>query len=110
MTSVSIAEKLLCAISQGGVPEVIITDLAPNLTGTLISQVYRLMGIEKKQTFARSPKCLGQHERFHRTMTASLRCLLLSFNDKDVEWDSVLLVVEYSLRSSINAETHLSPM
>ena len=77
MTSESICEKLLMVISQGGVPNMIITDLAPNLVGNLMAQIYWLLGIEKKQTLSYSSKCLGQHEQFDRKMAASIRCLLL---------------------------------
>ena len=110
MTSESICEKLLMVIAQGGVPKTIITDLAPNLVGSLMSQIYKLLGIEKKQTLSYSSKCLGQHERFHRTMSASIRCLLLDLKESNAEWDTVLPIVEFAFRTSVSAETHLSPM
>ena len=69
-TSYEIAEKLLVAISQGGVPDIIITNLAPNLIGSLMTKLYSLLGIKKHQTMAFTPKALGVHERFHRTMSA----------------------------------------
>ena len=59
---------------------------------------------------AYSSKSLGKHERFHRTMAASIRCLLLDLKDLNAEWDTVLPMVEYAFRSSVCAETHLSPM
>ena len=110
MTSETICEKLLVVIAAGGVPSVIITDLAPNLIGNLMSQIYKLLGIEKKQTMAYSSKSLGKHERFHRTMAASIRCLLLDLKDQNAEWDTVLPMVEFAFRSSVSAETHMSPM
>ena len=110
MTSETICEKLLVVIAAGGVPSIIITDLAPNLIGNLMSQIYKLLGIEKKQTMAYSSKSLGKHERFHRTMAASIRCLLLDLKEQNAEWDTVLPIVEFAFRSSVNAETHLSPM
>ena len=85
-------------------------NLAPNLIGSLMAQVYRLLGIDKKQTMAYSSKSLGKHERFHRTMAASIRCLLLGLKDVGVEWDAVLPMVEFAYRTSVCPETSLSPM
>ena len=110
MKSQTIAEKLLLTISQGGVPDMLVTDLGANLVGSLMTQVYQLLGIKKRQTFAYSSKSLGLAERYHRTMGASLRSLLLEFKDKDLEWDDLLPMVELSFRCSASPTSHLSPM
>ena len=110
MRSQTIAEKLLITISQGGVPDLLITDLGANLIGSLMAQVYQLLGIKKRQTYAFSSHTLGLGERYHRTMGASLRCLLLEYKDKDLEWDDILPMVEFSFRCSASPISHLSPM
>ena len=108
MTSQTIAEKLLLCISQGGVCEMLITDLGANLVGGLMTRLYELLGIKKGQTLSYMPSCLGRAERGHRTLGASLRCLLLQHENLGLEWDDLLPLIELSFRASTNAESHLS--
>ena len=66
------------------------------------------MGITKKQALAFSAKSNGLHERVHRTMTLSLRCLLTESQEKN--WAKLLPFIELGLRSSVGPNSNLTPM
>ena len=101
MKSQTIAENLLIIISQGGVPDLLVRDLDANLIGSLMAQVHQLLGIKKRQTYAFLSHTVGLGERYHRTMGAPLCCLLLEFKNKDLEWDDLLPMVEFSFRCGV---------
>ena len=108
MTATEVAEKLLVTISQSGVPNYMITDLQSSFIGNVMSHVYHMLGIKKLQSLAYMARSHGRNERLHRTMSATIRCLLLEFPDKS--WDDLLSMVEQALRSSVDTSSQLSPL
>ena len=109
MTSETIAEKMLLCFSQSGLCDLLITDFGSNFVGSLMTKLYALLGIKKAQGFPYVPRCLGPTDRAHRTLGASLRCMLLETKDLGLEWDDLLPTIEFAFRSACNPDTKLCP-
>ena len=58
--------------SEFGIPMQICSDLGPELQGHLMTELCRVLGIQKLRSTAYRPETQGQIERFHRTLNSML--------------------------------------
>ena len=77
-----------------------------NFESQVISEVCKLLHIDKKCTTAYHPQCNGQVDRFNRTL-ANMLAMYVSKNQKD--WDLWLEQVLLAYRTSIHESTGTTP-
>ena len=80
-----IAELLMNEmIPQFGVPECLLSDRGTNLLSHLMTDVCKLLGLQKLNTTSHHPQCDGKVERFNRTLKTMLRKYASEFG---AQWD-----------------------
>ncbi|KAK3105050.1 hypothetical protein FSP39_016182 [Pinctada imbricata] len=89
-----------------GMPMTIHTDQGTDFQSKLLSEIYKMMGIERTRTSPYHPQCDGQVERFNRTL---LDMLSKFCNERQNDWDLYLPQLMLSYRTSINSSTKFSP-
>ena len=86
--SIQIANFLVGeVIPQFGVPECLLSDRGTNLLSHLMTDVCKLLGIQKLNTTSHHPQCDGMVERFNRTLKTMLRKYAAEFS---TQWDRYL--------------------
>ena len=89
-----------------GVPRQLLSDRGANFTSTLMSEVYRLLGVKKIYTTAYHPQTDGTVERFNRTLLD----MLAKMSRKDPKgWDNFLPYALFSYRTTPHCSTQMSP-
>ena len=83
----AIARCLKELIGRHGVPQALLTDQGKNFECKVISEICKLLKIEKLRTTAYHPQCDGQVERFNRTL-GNMLATIAGNNQK--EWDLYL--------------------
>ena len=101
----TIARCLEELIGRHGVPQALLTDQGKNFECKVISEICKLLKIEKLRT-AYHPQCDGQVERFNRTL-GNMIGTIASNNQK--EWDLYLHQVLLAYRTNINESTGATP-
>ena len=88
-----------------GVPRQLLSDRGANFTSTLMSEVYRLLGV-KIYTTAYHPQTDGTVERFKRTLLD----MLAKMSCKDPKgWNNFLPYALFSYRTTPHCSTQMSP-
>ena len=100
-----LVEEFIC---RYGVMSELHADQAKNFESELISEVCKLMGIEKTRTTAFNPKSNGQTERHNRTILNSLSIFVQEVSDQ-ARWDEFLPFVMMAYRSGQHASSGLTP-
>ena len=88
-----------------GVPEVLFSDMAPNLTGLLMQSVARLLGIKLVNTTGYHPQP-NSVERAHKDLAVMLRSAMI---DTKQHWINCLPTCLYSMNTAVNQATGLPP-
>ena len=104
--SQSIAEILVQEVVPFGVPESLLSDRGANLLSHLMTDVCKLLGIQKLNTTAYHPHCNGMVERFNRTLKTALRKHAVKFG---VQWDRYLSGVLWAYRNTPHESTGEKP-
>ena len=102
----TVAHCLEELIGRNGVPQTLLTDQGKNFESKLISEIRKLLKIEKLQTTAYHPQCDGQVERFNRTL-GNMLAMFVDKNQKDC--DLYLHQVLLAYRTSYNESTGATP-
>lgn len=102
----TIAHCLEELIGRHGVPQALLADQGKKFECKVISEICKLLKIEKLITTAYHPQCDGQVERFNRTLGDMLATI--AGNNKK-EWDLCLHQVLLAYRTSINESTGATP-
>ena len=83
----------------------LLTDNAQELTGHIIQDVAKILGISKVETVPYNPNS-SKVERFHRTLGDMLRSVV---DDTQKDWDDCLPACLLAYRTSVHATTRLTP-
>ena len=98
-----LVEQVICRL---GVPLAIISDRGKKGDGQLMSEICKLLGVDKLRTTAYKPSSNAAVERFHRTMNSMLG-RMVEENQRD--WDTMLPYVMAAYRSSRHEATQCTP-
>jgi len=98
-----LVEQVICRL---GVPLAIISDRGKEVDGRLMSEICKLLGVDKLRTTAYKPSSNAAVERFHRTMNSMLG-RMVEENQRD--WDTMLPYVMAAYRSSRHEATQYTP-
>ena len=92
-------------IAEHGSFSQLLTDNAQELTGHIIQDVAKILGISKVETVPYNPNS-SKVERFHRTLGDMLRSIV---DDNQKDWDDCLPACLLAYRTSVHATTRLTP-
>ena len=105
-TAETVAKALEQAvIAEHGSFSQLLTDNAQELTGHIIQDVARILGISKVETVPYNPNS-SKVERFHRTLGEMLRSVV---DDNQKDWDDCIPACLLAYRTSVHATTRLTP-
>lgn len=93
-------------IMRFGCPRRILTDRGPEFEGTLMSELCKLMGIDKVRSTPYHPQVNGMLERFHRTLNSMLG-KVVEQNQRD--WHEHLAPVMAAYRATVHETTGFTP-
>jgi len=97
-----VVEQVICRF---GVPLSMLTDNAKELDGDLMTEICRLLKIEKFRTTVYKPSTNAAVERFHRTLNSMLAKMI----ETEKDWDLMLPFVMAAYRSSRHESTEFTP-
>ena len=95
-------------ISRQGCPETLHSDQGTNFESKVMTEVCKLLGIDKTRTTPLHPQSDGLIERFNRTMLDIVSALIEPDNNQK-DWDEVLPYTMMAYRSSVQASTGETP-
>ena len=98
-----LVEQVVCRF---GVPLAILSDRGKEVDGQLMSEICKLLCVDKMRTTACKPSTNAAVERFHRTMNSMLG-RMVEENQRD--WDTLLPYVMAAYRSSRHEATQYTP-
>ena len=101
-----IAEELVKVFAQVGVPREILTDQGSNFTSQMLTEIYRLLGVQPIRTSPYHPQTDGLVERFNQTLKRMLKKAAMD-NVKD--WDKFVPYLLFAYREVPQASTGFSP-
>ena len=93
-------------VTRHGVPRKLLSDRGANFLSKLMSELYKLLRIQKFNTTAYHPQTDGLVERFNQTLTDML---VKSAKDNPRNWDKRLPQVLFAYRTSPQESTELTP-
>jgi len=93
-------------VSRLGTPQAILTDLGTEFQNQVLTDLCKLLGVQKLRTTAYHASTNGCTERFHRTMN-SLLAKVVEENQRD--WDTQLPTVAAAYRATKHDTTGYSP-
>ena len=94
-------------ISKFGIPGIIHSDRGSNFKSTHFASYCALLGIKKTFTSPYYPQCDGLIERAFRTVKPMISAIM---EDRRIDdWSTVLPIVEYGIRSTVQKTTKYSP-
>ena len=103
----TVAEKLVSEfVCRFGVPREIHSDQGTNFESKVMTEVCKLLDIEKTRTTPLHPQSDGQVERYNRTLIEMLRGKL---RDNQEDWDLQLQPCMMAYRSSVHESTGETP-
>ena len=89
-----------------GVPREILTDQGSNFTSQMLTEIYRLLGVQPIRTSPYHPQTDGLVERFNQTLKRMLKKAAMD-NVKD--WDKFVPYLLFAYREVPQASTGFSP-
>ena len=96
-------EHIIC---RHGTPENIITDSAKNFTATVLTEVCKILRIDKIHTTPYHPEGNGLVERVNGTL---IKMVAMYVSENQTNWDSVLPGVLFGYRTSKHKSTKETP-
>ena len=92
--------------AEFGIPRQLLSDLGPELQGTLMTEVCRVLEIDKLRSTGYRPQTNGQLERFHRTLN-SLLGKVVSEHQRD--WEDHVNPALAAYRATVHESTGFTP-
>ena len=96
-------EQIVC---RHGVPAQLLSDCGAAFLSHLLTEICKLLGVEKLNTTAYHPQTDGLVERFNRTLTDMLA---KKVEQSEKNWDNHLPFVLFAYRASLQESTGESP-
>ena len=87
-------------------PLALLTDRGKEVDGQLMSEICKLLGVDKMRTTAYKPSTNAAVERFHRTMNSMLGRMV---DENQRNWDTLLPYIMAAYRSSRHEATQYTP-
>lgn len=85
------------------------SDRDPKFCSDFWRAPFKRMGVRLAMTAAYHPSASGQSERFVQTVEIALRCMIAEIQASLSDWDELLPDTEFTLNTSVNATTGISP-
>ena len=101
-----VAEALVTTFSRLGIPDEVLSDRGTQFVSDVMSQVWRMLGIQHIKTSPYHPQSNGLCERFNGTLKAMLRKVCASH---PADWDRYLPSVLFAYRELPQDSTKCSP-
>jgi transposase InsO family protein len=102
-TAATVARALVeVVVLRHGPPQALLSDQGTNFESMLMKEVCELLGVNKLRTTPFHPRTDGQTERINRTLKEWISAA-------GGDWEKELPFATYSLNTSANAATQLSP-
>ena len=93
-------------ISRYGISKIVLSDRGSNFTSKLMQSICKLLGVKRILSSPRHPQANGRVERLHSTLSN----ILSHFVDSSQRnWDEVLPLALFAVRSSVNRSTGDTP-
>ena len=92
--------------AEFGIPRQLQSDLGPELQGSLMKELCRVLGIDKLRSTAYRPESQGQIERFHRTLNTMLGKVV---DDNQRNWEFHVDPVLAAYRATVHESTQHTP-
>ena len=93
-------------ILQYGTPKCILTDNGTHFTSTMMSELFKMMGVTHLYATPYHPMTNGQIERYNATMDAKIAALS---NGNRTNWDTQLPFVTFNYNTNIHTTTGQTP-
>ena len=93
-------------VCRHGAPKILLSDRGPNLTGRIMSNLNKLLGIRHITTTPYHPQSNAKVERFHRTLNDALSQLV---NKSHTNWDAHVDSVLFAYTTSVVESLQESP-
>ena len=94
-------------------PESILTDQGSDFTSAIVTKLCKYLGVKKRFSSAYTPQCNGQIERFHKSLSISLRLIVnekkLAFNEENSPWDLYLPYITAKHNNQFNRTIKMTP-
>ena len=94
-------------ICRYGTPRQLHSDKGTDLTGQVMTEIYKLLQIDKTATTAFRPQSNGQVERMNRSICKMLRAFIQEWKHHD--WDTMIPMVMSAYRRSVHESTKFTP-
>ena len=94
-------------ICRYGTPRQLHSDKGTDLTGQVMTEIYKLLQIDKTATTAFRPQSNGQVERMNRSICKMLRAFIQEWKHQD--WDTMVPMVMSAYRRSVHESTKFTP-
>ena len=104
--ALTIAKVLVNYFLSNGIPNLILSDLGPNLQGKVMNNLLQLLKISRLRTSPYYPQCNGAAERQFRTMK-NILAKFVSENPSD--YKDLLPFLAYAMNTSIHPATKVAP-
>eukprot|EP01068_Selenidium_serpulae_P017690 Selendium_serpulae@DN6397_c0_g1_i8.p2 len=96
-------------ICRFGVPDMVVTDNAPEFTGEVMKIIHATFGSKNVNAMPYHPKGNAVIESFHRTLRKGLSCLQEIYSFSSLNFAEAVDLVLYSYRSTVHFTTHETP-
>ncbi|XP_003369190.1 putative integrase core domain protein [Trichinella spiralis] len=104
----TVARKLVQQfVCRFGTPMKLLSDQGTQFQGRLVTELCKLLGIEKIRTTAYHPQCNGMVERFNRTLAMMLTTAMEEAQDDD--WETRIPQVCFAYNASVHETTGYAP-
>ena len=98
-----LVDGMFCRFSP---PEQLLSDQGRQFESQLLTEVCKLLGIQKSRTTSYHPQCDGLVERWNRTL---LQSLATSVSDHPENWDEFVTKICFAYNTSVHPTTGFSP-
>ena len=97
ISTVSVAEALVCIFSRVEIPEEILSDQGTQFTSALMKEVGRLLSVKQLTTTPYHPQCNGLVERFNGRLKTMLKRMCA---ERPKDWDRYLDALLFAYREA----------
>jgi len=106
-TAPVVANALICGvISRHGIPNTILTDCGTEMRNTLMTEMCKILNVNKFEISPFHPSSNGQVERVNRTIGDLLAIFI---NERQNDWDTLLPLLLFAYRNTEHSATGLTP-
>ena len=102
--AVTFVQEWVC---RYGTPRQLHSDRGKDLTGQVMTEIYKLLQIDKTATTAFRPQSNGQVERMNRSICKMLRAFIQEWQHQD--WDTMVPMIMSAYRRSVHESTKFTP-